>query len=345
VTSRRQSAEADLPPLTDARRGERIQRVMADAGVAARRACERLVEEGRVTVNGQTVTRLPVWVDPDRDTVAVDAKPIRRRDRRVYVMLNKPRRTLTTAADEPGALRRTVLDLVDHPAASRLFPVGRLDYDTMGLVLLTNDGELANRLTHPRYGVPKTYRVVVRGLLDDEAIGQLERGIYLAERRDGQTVGAARTAHVELELIRRERDRTILSLTLREGRNRQVRRMLSAVGCPVKRLERVRLGPVKLSGLPRGAWRELTIDEVRSLRKAVRRPEPEQTGEGEPRPTRSDARPSNPRSSARSKPGTAREPSKCRPGTSNGRQGGSRPQGRDSRGGHGGGRARGGRRS
>ncbi len=242
---------------------------MADAGVGSRRACEALIESGDVTVNGRLVTALPAWVDPEEDRIVVAGKPISQPDRKLYIMLNKPPRTLSTAKDEPGSDRRTVTELVDHPAAPRLFPIGRLDYDTVGLILLTNDGELANRLTHPRYGVPKTYRVVVKGSLDEEAIKELERGIFLAQRKAGQTVGGSRTAHVEIALVAREREKTIVELTLREGRNRQVRRMLAAVGYPVKKLERVGMGPVKLKGLARGQWRELTRDEIRLLKRAA----------------------------------------------------------------------------
>ncbi len=255
--------------LTDASRGKRLQRVMADAGVGSRRACEGMIEDGLVEVNSVLVTKLPAWVDPEQDHIVVDGKPISKADRKLYILLNKPANTLSTNQDEPGSDRRTVLDLVNHPAAARLFPVGRLDYDTVGLILLTNDGELANRLTHPRYGVPKTYRVTVKGELDEDAIKELERGIYLAQRKAGQTDGVAKTAGVEIKLIARDRDRTIVSLTLREGRNRQVRRMLAAVGYPVKKLERIGMGPVRLTGVPRGGWRELTREEIRALRRSA----------------------------------------------------------------------------
>lgn len=242
---------------------------MADAGVGSRRACENMIEEGLVEVNSIIVAKLPAWVDPEEDHIVVNGKPLPKADRKLYIMLNKPVNTLSTAKDEPGSDRRTVTQLVDHPASARLFPVGRLDYDTVGLILLTNDGELANRLTHPRYGVPKTYKVTVKGELDEEAIKELERGIYLAQRKAGNTDGVARTAHVEIELIARDRDRTVVSLTLREGRNRQVRRMLAAVGYPVRKLERTGMGPVKLKGLPRGGWRELTREEIRALRRSA----------------------------------------------------------------------------
>lgn len=249
----------------------RLQRFLADAGVASRRHSELLIEEGRVRVNGRVVRELPAFVVPGQDRVQVDGTPIAGPERHVYVMLNKPTRTLSTVEDEPGAARRTVLDLVDHPSGARLYPVGRLDFDTRGLVLLTNDGELANRLTHPRYGVEKTYHAVVKGYLDEEALTKLEQGIYLAERREGRTVGAARASHVNLKLIRRDRERTVLEVRLKEGRNRQVRRMLARVGCPVKRLERVAIGPLRLKGLAMGEWRELSNVEMHMLRQAVER--------------------------------------------------------------------------
>lgn len=258
--------------LKDASRGQRLQRVLADAGVASRRDCEELVRAGAVEVNGRVVTELPAWVDPTTDRIIVDGRPLPKPERHIYIMLNKPARVLSTAADEPGADRRTVLDLVDHPERARLFPVGRLDYDSVGLVLLTNDGELANRVTHPRFGVPKTYRVVVKGALDEEAARELERGIFLAQRKAGRTEGAARTARVELAILSQYRDRTTLEITLREGRNRQVRRMLAAVGFPVQSLERVAIGPVRLKGVAKGAWRELTAPEVKALRRAAAAP-------------------------------------------------------------------------
>ncbi|MFK7760103.1 MAG: pseudouridine synthase [Phycisphaerales bacterium] len=266
-TNRPQSSkEADL---RDATRGERLQRVMADAGIGSRRSCEALIEDGEVTVNGKIVTQLPAWVDPSIDRIVVQSKVLPQSERLLYVMLNKPPRTLSAVKDEPGYDRRTVTELVNHPAAARLFPVGRLDYETVGLILLTNDGELANRLTHPRYGVPKTYRVTVKGQLDEDAIQELERGIFLAQRKEGHTQGAKRTAHVEIRLIARDRDSTVMELTLREGRNRQVRRMLAAVGYPVRKLERIGMGPVRLKAVARGQWRELTRDEIKSLRKAA----------------------------------------------------------------------------
>lgn len=251
-------------------KGERLQRVMAEAGVASRRECERLIAEGYVEVNGEVVTELPIFVDPEQDRIIVDGRPMRRQpERKLYLMLNKPSRTLTTLADEPGSDRRTVIDLVDHPQKARLFPVGRLDYDTTGLLILTNDGDLANQLTHPSFGVPKTYRAVVKGSIEDDAVAELERGIFIADRKAGRTVGASRTAHVEVRIISREYDKTTLELTLREGRNRQVRRLLAAVGYPVKKLERIGMGPLTLKGVPRGAWRELDRHEIRAIKRAA----------------------------------------------------------------------------
>ena len=247
----------------------RLQRFLADAGVASRRASELLIAEGRVAVNGNTVTEIPAFVQPGKDRVQVDGTVIQSEVRRIYVMLNKPGKTLSTVEDEPGAARRTVMHLVDHPSGTRLYPVGRLDYDTRGLVLLTNDGDFANKLTHPRYGVEKTYHATVKGSLNEAAIARLEHGIYLAQRREGRTVGAVRAAHVKLKIIRQSRGQSVLEVVLKEGRNRQVRRMLAAVGCPVKKLERVAFGSVMLKGLARGQWRELTRIELQKLRRSV----------------------------------------------------------------------------
>lgn len=264
----------------DSSRGERLQRVMADGGIASRRKCEQMIVRGLVEVNGRVVDELPAWVDPELDRIVADGRVVPKVERHLYIMLNKPSRTLTTAEDEPGSDRRTVMDLVDHPAKARLFPVGRLDYTTTGLVLLTNDGDLANRLTHPSFGVPKTYKAKLKGSLDDEALAELERGIYLAERKAGHTVGAVRTSKVELSIIHKDRDSTWLEITLREGRNRQVRRMLAAVGYPVKSLERTAMGPVRLKGVARGAWRELTAREIQALRRSAAQSPPKKAGPG-----------------------------------------------------------------
>lgn len=242
---------------------------MADAGIASRRDCERMIEEGLVEVNGTLVADLPAWVDPKQDRIVVDGKVLPPPARPIYIMLNKPTRTLTSARDEPGSDRQTVLDLVNYPGSGQLFPVGRLDYETTGLLLLTNDGDLANRLTHPRYGVPKLYRAVVKGRVELDAISALEEGVKLTDRRDGRTIGASKTGPVEVDIVHRESDSTVLEVMIREGRNRQVRRMLAALGFPVKKLERIGMGPLKLKGVQRGFWRELTRIEIGALRRAA----------------------------------------------------------------------------
>lgn len=248
--------------------GERLQKVLAAAGVGSRRRCEELIESGAVKVNGRRVDGLPVFVDPAADRVEVGGKALETKpERHVYVMLHKPRHTLTTLEDPEG--RRTIADVVKHPSGVRLYPVGRLDFDTMGLLVLTNDGPLANRLTHPRYEVHKTYRAIVKGRVEDEDVAKLEDGIYLALRKEGRTVGASRTGGAELTVVKRDRNRTILDITLTEGRNRQVRRMLANVGHHVKKLTRTSMGPLRLKGLRLGEWRELTPGEVRSLRIAA----------------------------------------------------------------------------
>jgi pseudouridine synthase len=283
----RKKTRPGVPPaLTDKSRGERIQRVLADAGIASRRACEQMIEQGRVRVNGQLVTALPAWVDPHADRIEVDGQIVpgsgkKTRDktgppRHYYVMLNKPRHVISTTRDTHG--RKDVTDLVQLPAAPgkkppRLFPVGRLDADSTGLMLLTNDGDLANRLTHPRYGVPKQYRVSVRGRVSDQDIEQLKQGLYLAQEGPrGKTGKKARIT--ELTKIGHQRgkdgeERTELMVTLREGQNREIRRLLARLGHKARRLHRVSIGPLKLKGVAVGEWRMLTIKEVGMLRKAA----------------------------------------------------------------------------
>lgn len=251
---------------------------MSDAGVASRRHAEEMIEEGRVKVNGKVVRTLPVLIDPQADSVYVDGRPMRMRPQEfVYVMLNKPKDTVTTSDDPNG--RRTVTELVNHPSKARLYPVGRLDFDTTGLLLLTNDGDLANKLTHPRFGVHKTYLATVRGILTQDAVDELEKGIVFANRKQGRTVGAIRTGGAKLSFVRRgqparrgggvegEVNTTVLRITLSEGRNRQVRRMLAQAGCRVKRLVRIKMGPIELTGLKPGQWRDLTRQEVAMLRR------------------------------------------------------------------------------
>jgi 23S rRNA pseudouridine2605 synthase len=231
--------------------GERLQKVLARAGIGSRRACEQLIANGRVTVNGE-VAGLGRRVSVERDELAVDGVPLSVRPGLVYYLLNKPVGVVTTAADPHG--RRTVLDLV--PRQPRVFPVGRLDANTEGLLLLTNDGDLAHRLTHPRFGVDKEYYAVVEGVPSPADLRRLRRGVQL---EDGMTAPA------RVSLI----PPSGLRITIHEGRNRQVRRMCDAIGHPVSRLVRARLGPLADRALSPGAWRPLTAAEVRSLELAA----------------------------------------------------------------------------
>lgn len=238
--------------------GERLQKVLAHAGVASRRACERLIVDGRVSVNGRVVTELGTKVDPDRDAVRVDGKRVGRAPRhRTYLLLNKPRGFVTTLSDPEG--RPTVKDLL-RGVRVRVYPVGRLDFDSEGLLLLTDDGDLSRDLMHPSSGVVKTYLAKVRGEPSPEALRRLERGVRVEGRA---------TLPAEARLARRG-DNPWVEVRIVEGRNRQVRRMLEAVGHPVMRLRRVAYGPLALGKLPAGRLRPLTPSEVEALRRAVR---------------------------------------------------------------------------
>lgn len=238
AAEREASPDAGLP---------RLQKVLAERGVGSRRHSEELIAAGRVLVNGE-VAVLGRRVDPERDEVAVDGVPIGVRPDLVYYLLNKPTGVVTTASDPQG--RSTVVQLV--PAEPRVFPVGRLDVDTEGLLLLTNDGALTNRLTHPSHGIEKEYVAEVRGTVAAGALRRLRDGVELD---DGMTAPAKVS----------QPSPGVLRITIHEGRNRQVRRMCEAIGHPVQRLVRVRIGTLRDAQLPPGAWRELRIDEVRKL--------------------------------------------------------------------------------
>lgn len=256
----------------DKSRGIRLQKALAEAGVDSRRHCEEMILEGRVRVNDEIVKNLPAWVDPEKDRIFIDGRPLKKPRRRKstgeivhqYVLLNKPTKTVCTNRDPEG--RKRAIDLVNLPGKPRLFCVGRLDAESTGLLLLTTDGELANRLTHPRYGVHKTYEVVLKGSLDTEAVAKLAKGIFMTDRK---RCLADRTAPVKLTLLKRDRERTHLRMELREGRNRQIRRMMARLGHPVKRLTRIQLGPLKLKGVVIGEWRFLTTREKQSLFRAA----------------------------------------------------------------------------
>ena len=231
--------------------GERLQKVLARTGIGSRRVCEELIADGRVTVNGE-VAELGRRVDTERDHVEVDGVPISVREGLVYYLLNKPAGVVTTASDPQG--RRTVIELV--PAEPRVFPVGRLDAETEGLLLLTNDGDLTHRLTHPSFGVEKEYLALVEGTPSPGALRRLREGIELDD-------GVTAPARASLD------PPSSLTIVIHEGRNRQVRRMCDAIGHRVQRLVRVRIGPIADRHLRPGEWRELRQDEVRALERAV----------------------------------------------------------------------------
>ncbi|MCE9620699.1 MAG: rRNA pseudouridine synthase [Planctomycetes bacterium] len=275
---RRRSASAH--PFTDDRRGERIQKVLAQAGVASRRECEAMVAEARVRVNGIIIDALPAWVDARTDKIEVDGRPIRRADPHVYIMLYKPKGIVCTNVDPEG--RRRVIDLVQHPLQTRLFPVGRLEIDASGLVLLTNDGEFANRLTHPRYEVSKTFELVVAGRLDDAAVSRIESELFPSKR--SRTDDPEKRSRVTV--LSREAGRTTMLMEIRDGKNTEIRLTMLRIGYPLKRLRQIAIGPLQLRGITVGAWRELSAAEFASLKKAAFKPtasrtRPDERGEAE----------------------------------------------------------------
>jgi 23S rRNA pseudouridine2605 synthase len=236
---------------------DRLQKVLAAAGIGSRRQCEELIRAGRIEVDRAVVTRLGTTVDPQQQEIRVDGVVLSR-SKRAYYAVHKPQGVVTTHRDPTG--RPRVIDLVGT-TPERLFPVGRLDLNSDGLILLTNDGELANELTHPRYGVDKTYRVLVAGAPTPEVLAKLQRGVHLAE-------GLARVHRIQVK--KRQRKCTLLEMTLREGHNREIRRVLARVGHKVLHLTRIAVGPVRLGNLPPGAHRKLTHAEVEALRQSVR---------------------------------------------------------------------------
>ena len=230
----------------------RLQKHLAECGVASRRKAEELIEAGKVKINGH-IAELGAKVDPKRDNVTVRGKAVVPVNEKVYIMLNKPRGFVTTMSDELG--RKTVSDLVAD-AGNRIFPVGRLDRDSEGLLIMTNDGDFANKLTHPSSHVNKTYRVTVKGVAEEEQILQMKEGIVLDGRK---------TLPCDCFVAERKPDRTVLIFVLNEGRNRQIRRMCEEVGLEVLRLKRTEIAGVKLGMLPQGKWSPLNEREMRRL--------------------------------------------------------------------------------
>jgi len=245
---------------------ERLQKVLAARGIASRRAAEEIIKAGRVKVNGQVVREMGVKVNPERDNILVDNKQLAR-PRMRYIILHKPSGYITTTSDERG--RWTVMQLVD--VQERVVPVGRLDRDTEGLLLMTNDGEVAHRVMHPRYGIQKEYHALVTPLPSQDAVRALGAGMELRDEH-GQI---ERTAPANVSLLPVKHGEQWIRIVISEGRKRQVRRMLEAVGCEVQKLVRMRLGPLVLTGIPKGAWRELTPGERRELFVALKIDDPE----------------------------------------------------------------------
>ena len=249
----------------------RLQKVKASGGIASRRKCEDMIKAGEVKVNGILIDFLPAWIDPKRDRITISDRKLNLHAEDIYVMYYKPRGIVCTMSDPQG--RPCIGDIVSHSSGTRIFPIGRLDMDSQGLLLLTNDNALANELTHPKHNVSKTYEVSVRGKVEDETVTKLQKGIFLSDahtKHDSRKKGQRATIK-HLEIVRHDRDKTLLRITLSEGRNRQIRRMLAIVGHPVKRLKRTHVGPVALKGLRPGQWRDLTAQQFNALEQAVRR--------------------------------------------------------------------------
>ncbi len=243
--------------------GERLARFLAHAGIASRRHAEELIAAGRVQVNGVTVTTQGTRIHPEQDIVLVDGRPVRSATKHVYLLLHKPAGYVTTAHDQQG--RPTVLDLLPATLrALRVYPVGRLDIDTSGLLLLTNDGDFALRLTHPRYSMQKRYQALVQGCPSESALAALRSGVTIAEDK-GRSY---KTAPAQVSLLRKAGTDCWLSLTIHEGRKRQVRRMLAEIGHPVLELRRAGIGPLELGDIAVGKWRYLSGEEVKALQTA-----------------------------------------------------------------------------
>lgn len=234
----------------------RLQKYLAEAGVASRRKCEELIAMGRVEVNGQVVT-VPGTKINGEEMIKVDGRQIRQEQKKVYILLNKPVGYISTSKDQFS--RKTVLDLIDT-VKERIYPVGRLDYDTSGLIVLTNDGELANRLTHPKHEMQKVYRVMIDGSLKEEDIKSFQTGIAIEDYT---------TAPAKVKVIETTKKDSIIELTIHEGKNRQVRKMFETLGYAVLRLKRVAVGPIVIEGLEEGKWRYLSKKEIEALKKTA----------------------------------------------------------------------------
>lgn len=235
----------------------RIAKYLAHNGIASRRQCEALIKAGQVKVNGTTITALGTQVDPSADKIELSGKIIKNSQPAVYLLLNKPPGYICSAYDPQG--RPTVLDLIKD-RSERIYPVGRLDYDTSGLIILSNDGEFTNLMIHPRYKMKKTYEAWVQGRIQDKELQPLRRGLML---EDGPTAPAA------VRLLRQEANKSLIEIVIHEGRKRQVKRMCAAIGHPVLELKRTRLGSLSLDGLEEGHYRHLSDTEIENLKNSV----------------------------------------------------------------------------
>jgi len=244
---------------------QRIQKILAAAGVASRRNVEEMIAQGRISVNGRVEMTPPILVDQFKDKIEVDGEPVKLERRlsqdRVYFLMYKPKGVYSTNVSQGEQVK--AIDLLPPDFKGRVYPVGRLDADSKGLLLLTNDGELTNQLTHPKYGVSKTYRAVIDGYISPEDLTGLQEGVWMADPKTGK---GFKTGRSKITIVRRSQQQSILELTLREGRNRQVRRMLARLGHKVRDLTRVKMGPLTLEGLNPGDVRTLSLREIRSLR-------------------------------------------------------------------------------
>lgn len=234
-----------------------MQKIMAQSGVASRRKCEEIICEGRVKVNGRVITEPGCKVDSDKDVIEVDGNIIKKIDEKIYILLNKPVGYITSVKDQFG--RPTVLDLLNG-IKGRVYPVGRLDYDTEGLLILSNDGELTYKITHPKHNIKKTYRALIQGKVKKDDIEAFEKGIAIEDYV---------TAPAKMEVVRYSKGNSIVDIIIHEGRNRQVRKMCSAIGHEVIRLKRTKIGEIGLRGLKSGKWRYLNDIEIGYLKKQV----------------------------------------------------------------------------
>jgi 23S rRNA pseudouridine2605 synthase len=249
-TKRSKKAESSIPAGK-----QRLQKILSSAGVDSRRKCEELILDHAVTVNGEIVDQLPAFADPEKDDIRVNGQRIKQPEK-VYYLLNKPKGVICTNSDPQG--RPKAIDLID--CSERVVCVGRLDADTTGAIILTNDSELVNRLTHPKYELPKTYQVVLRGRMEGEDVEKLKKGVWLA---DGKTGGAA------VKILHRSHLETTLEISIRQGLNRQIRRTFAALGYKVKSLKRTQIGYIVLKGIAVGNYKRLTKPQIAHLKRAT----------------------------------------------------------------------------